>query len=121
MIKHLWGKVQHGDKRGRKLGFPTANINLHKQFSDGVYISLVKINNNWLPSLTFIGPALTFKRTEKKAECYILDFNKNLYGKWISIRLIKKTRGNKKYAGAKALVAAMKQDEQAARKYFKAN
>src|SRR6266576_2532672 len=90
----FWGKVIAGQKRGKKLGFPTANVRLHKKYT----------------AATFIGSAKTFGETEYKAETYILNFNQNLYGKWITIRLFKKLRDNKKFDSEKALVLQMKED-----------
>ncbi len=122
----FWGKVQHGDKRGKQLGFPTANLFLHKDIEEGVYVSVVRSSsfnvhskNTWIPSLTFIGSAKTFNKKEYKAEAHILDFNKDIYGKVLTVRLLKKLRGNKKYNNVTDLVCQMKEDEQAARAYFK--
>jgi riboflavin kinase/FMN adenylyltransferase len=142
---HFWGKVQRGDGRGKKLGFPTANVALHKQLEEGVYISKVSIknvilneseeshsinrdpstslrsaqdDNLKLPSLTFIGSAKTFNKTDYKSETYILDFDKDIYGEYLSITLIKKLRGNKKFTSGEDLVRQMRLDEKEAREYF---
>lgn len=117
---HLfWGKVVHGDRRGKKLGFPTANMRYHHQADDGVYISLAKVGDEWHEALTFIGAAKTFGNTQRRAETWILDFNRNLYGQWISVRLLKYTRGNKKFVSVDALIDAIRNDEKQARRYFK--
>lgn len=112
------GKVRKHNQRGKKLGFPTANINLTKNIPEGIYISQTKIKGKQHHSLTFIGQAKTFDEKEIHAETYILDFNQNIYGKWISIELLKKIRGNKKFNSAEELINQMKKDEQAARGYF---
>ncbi|OGE70785.1 hypothetical protein A2617_01725 [Candidatus Daviesbacteria bacterium RIFOXYD1_FULL_41_10] len=52
------------------------------------------------------------------AETYILDFEKNIYDRWISVSLIKKIRNNKKFPSAKGLIIQMKKDESEAKKYF---
>lgn len=114
----FWGKVRKHNQRGQKLGFPTANINLRKQIPEGIYISKTKIQNKHHPSLTFIGQAKTFNERKFHAETYILGFDKNIYGQWISIELLKKIRENKKFKSAMELIKQMKKDEQAARKYF---
>lgn len=114
----FWGKVKKGKGRGKQLGFPTANIALHKNIPEGVYTSEVAITDNVYPAATFIGSAKTFGENEYKAESYILDFDKNIYGKWITIRLFKKLRGNKKFASGQALIEKMKQDVLATRKFF---
>ncbi len=123
------GKVQHGAKRGRLLGFPTANIALHKKISEGIYVSKVLVHNDkknktmessaeWYPAATFIGSAKTFGEKEYKAESFLLDFDKNLYGKWITITLLKKIRENKKFLGEEALIKQMEKDIEEVRKYF---
>lgn len=117
----LVGKVMRGNARGKKLGFPTANIQLHKNISEGIYLSVIKIEQKKYPAVTFIGAAKTFNETERKAETYILLFDKNLYGYWISVRLIKKIRNNKKFKNVQALVLQMEKDKAYAVEYFKNN
>lgn len=114
----FWGKVRKANLRGKKLGFPTANINLTKDIPEGIYISKTKIENVLYPSLTFIGKVKTFNEKKFLAEVFILDFNKDIYGKWISVNLIKKIRNNQRFAAAEALAEQMKKDETEARKYF---
>lgn len=115
----FWGKVRRHNQRGKKLGFPTANVNLNKIIPEGIYISKAKVNNLVYPALTFIGTVKTFGETKFHSETYILDFNQNIYGKWISVELVKKIRDNKKFSSRKRLIKQMKKDEQAAIKYFK--
>lgn len=123
----FWGKVRTHNKRGKTLGFPTANINLYKQslrskdlkkIPEGIYISKTKIQKKVYPSLTFIGAAKTFGEQRYHAETYILDFNKNIYGQWVSVNLFKKIRDNQKFKSANNLIKQMKKDEKAAREYF---
>lgn len=114
----IWGKVRKHNQRGGKLGFPTANINLTKNIPEGIYISYAKIKASIYPALTFIGKAKTFNEKSFQAETYILNFKQNIYGKWISIKLLKKIRENKKFNSVGELIAQMKKDEEAARKYF---
>ncbi|EKD84750.1 MAG: Riboflavin biosynthesis protein RibF [uncultured bacterium] len=118
-MNKFWGKVRKHNQRGKKLGFPTANVNLRKKIPEGIYISQTKIGQNLFPSLTFIGIARTFEEKNFRAETYILDFEKNIYDKWISVKLIKKIRDNKKFSSIPELIAQMEKDEQVARKYFK--
>lgn len=114
----FWGKVRQHNQRGRELGFPTANINLTQKIPEGIYISKTKIENSFYPSLTFIGIAKTFNEKRFHAETYILDFKENIYGKWISVELIKKIRENMKFNSADDLIKQMKKDEMKARQYF---
>lgn len=114
----FWGKVKKNNQRGKSLGFPTANINLNKTIPEGIYISRTKLAGKVYPSLTFIGRAKTFNETKYQAETYIFDFNQNIYHQWISVKLIKKIRENKKFNSSEDLMAQMKKDEIVARKYF---
>lgn len=115
----FWGKVKKANLRGKKLGFPTANVNLGKNIPEGIYISKSKISGTEYKSVTFIGSAKTFDEKKFQSETYILDFNKNIYNKWISIKLLKKIRGNRKFKTEFDLVNQMKKDEVKSRKYFK--
>lgn len=114
----FWGKVRRHNQRGRELGFPTANLNLRRKITEGIYISKTRIKKAVYGSLVFIGQAKTFGEIRFHAETYILDFNQNIYGQWISVELLKKIRDNQKFKSAEELVEQMKRDEQEARKYF---
>lgn len=114
----FWGKVRRHNQRGKKLGFPTANVSLHKSIPEGIYISKTKINGIEYKSLTFIGTVKTFNEKKFHAETYILDFDKNIYGEWITVRFLKRIRGNKKFKSAKELVEQMRNDEKIARRFF---
>ncbi len=118
MQTKFWGKVIKGDKRGKALGFPTANIRLHKKIGQGVYISRIVIDNNTYNSVTFIGNAKTFGKLDIKSETYILDFNKNIYGKRGNITLLKKIRTNQKFESAEKLILQMNNDLEVTKKYF---
>lgn len=115
----FWGKIRKHNQRGKKLGFPTANVNLSKNIPEGIYISKTKIDDSTHPSLTFIGKAKTFNEKTFQAETYILDFNQNIYGKWISVELLKKIRGNKKFNSAEELIQQMKKDAVMAETFFR--
>lgn len=114
----LWGKVRKGKGRGKRLGFKTANFLLRRKIAEGVYISKTKIEGKELPSLSFVGPAKTFGETKPQVETYILDFDRLIVGSWISVKLLKKIRGNKKFSSKQELIQKMKEDEKIARKYF---
>ncbi len=114
------GTVIPHTQRGRTLGYPTANISLKDSLEEeGIYAGFTHYNGQKLPSLAFIGAAKTFGETEKKLEVHILDFSENLYGKTISVELLKKIRDNKKFNSQEELIQEIKNDEACARKYFK--
>lgn len=121
MMKSLyvfWGKVKQGKKRGRLLGYPTANITLHKNIPQGIYISLIRIDNKLYQSVTFIGNAKTFDEKEVLAETFIFDFDKSIYGKWISISLFQKIRENEKFTSTETLISQIKKDIEIAKAFF---
>jgi riboflavin kinase/FMN adenylyltransferase len=115
----IWGKVKTGSKRGKLLGFPTVNIALHRRIEEGVYLAEVKIDNRLFSSLTFVGTAKTFGEKTKKVESYILNFKDDVYGKWITVRLFKKIRGNIKFKSKEELVEQMEKDLIVAKEFFK--
>lgn len=115
----VWGKVLKGKKRGKRLGFPTANISLHKNIPEGIYLSKTKIKKNIFPSLTFIGKAETFGERKHSCETYILSFDKAIYHKWITVYLIQRLRDNKKFLSEEELIDQMKDDKKKAKEFFK--
>lgn len=112
------GTVKYGKNRGKALGFPTANVVLDKNVEQGIYISIVQLDDKTYKALTFIGAAETFDEKEFKAEVYILDFNEDIYGKEINVELLKKIRDVKKFSSPEELKEKMKEDEKTAREYF---
>lgn len=112
------GKVKRHNQRGTKLGFATANVNLAKKIPQGIYISKTKLTAKEYKSVTFIGTVKTFNEKKFHAESYILDFDKNIYGQWIAVKLLKKIRNNKKFKSREELIKQMEQDELIAREYF---
>ncbi|HEX8965361.1 MAG TPA: riboflavin kinase [Patescibacteria group bacterium] len=114
----VWGKVEAGKKRGRALGFPTANIKLHKNIPEGIYAAKVKVDKIDFLAATFVGKAKTFQETKSKIEPFLLEFNGNLYGKWITITLFKKIRDNMKFASEKELSRQMGKDVEDVKHFF---
>ncbi len=113
------GKVRHGKQRGVKLGYPTANIALPEPHPQGIYISNTLVEGNLLPSVTFIGSAITFGEEEVICETHILSFDKDIYNMVIEVELIKKIRDNKKFDTKEALIEQMEKDKEEAFQYFK--
>ena len=112
----LEGMGVKGNKRGKKLGFPTANIRLTQNIPEGIYASEVLINNKLHKAATFIGAAKTFAEDLVQAESYLLYFSADLYGKKITVKLYNKIRGNKKFTSAEELIEQMKKDVDKVRK-----
>ena len=120
----LAGKVVHGFKRGRKLGFPTANIDLDKAESlkYGSYISLVKIKSENYPGYYMaslnLGKSPTFEAAKVTAEPHILGFNADIYGKIIEIYIYDYIRPMYKFDNENDLKKALKNDTKKVREYF---
>ena len=117
-LYRISGTVQHGDQRGKELGFPTANIRLHKKIPEGIYAGTVMINGKVYQAAVFVGSAKTFQKTNVMVECYIFDFDKTIYGKWITVKLHKKIRENQQFGSADELVTRMNKDIEEIRDFF---
>ncbi len=110
------GKVIQGDKRGRKLGFPTANIELDDKLkmlpSLGIYFVEVDVDVQKHFGLLSIGKRPTFyKSGEIIPEVYIYDFSDDIYGKKIKIKIIERLREEIKYNSAEELIVQMNKDK----------
>jgi riboflavin kinase/FMN adenylyltransferase len=110
---NLRGTVAHGDKRGRVLGFPTANINAGiPGMTFGVYASETRIvgeDTVW-PSVTSYGTRPTFEGADQRIETHILDFQRDIYGREIEVRLRAFIRPELKFTSVDELIATMQQD-----------
>lgn len=115
----LHGTVVHGDKMGRQLGFPTANIRLNDERklipAQGVYAVTVETGGRKLKGALNIGTRPTFNGTELRIEVYILDFNEDIYGADIKVSFLDYIRSDKKFDSVDALVSQMKNDVEKAR------
>lgn len=108
----LKGRVVHGDKRGRVLGFPTANLNARTDMAYGVYASQTRIAGSvrlW-PSVTSYGTRPTFDGADQRIETHVLDFAGDLYGQEIEVTLLAFIRAEARFDSAEALIAAMRRD-----------
>ena len=111
-----------GDHRGKKLGFPTANIRLTGEVIPplGVYAVKVAVGDKTYPALANVGRRPTFHKNGPVAvEVFILDFKKDLYGQEIAVEFLKKLRNEKRFVSADRLVRQIRLDEQKARSFFK--
>lgn len=109
------GTVVGGDKRGRELGYPTANIEL--ELKDkllpliGIYAVRVTVKNEKYNGLLSIGRRPTFYEDgEVVSEVYIYDFDEQIYGEKITIELVERLRGEEKFNSTDELIAQMNKD-----------
>jgi riboflavin kinase/FMN adenylyltransferase len=111
------GKVFHGDKRGRQLGFPTANVLLKRRKSplDGVFAVVVNTNKGTFNGVANIGSRPTVNGTRQQLEVHIFNFNDDLYGQCIEVTIKKKLRKVMKFDSLGSLTAQIKQDSEQAK------
>ncbi len=116
----LHGTVVNGKQLGRKLGFPTANIEASDKYKIipgyGVYAVLIEIDDKQYKGMLNIGTRPTFNNNadNRSIEVNIFDFAENIYGKSITLVFIDKIREEKKFAGVDALVEQLKTDKEVA-------
>ena len=109
----LAGPVVTGDRRGRTLGFPTANVNVSKTMAhpaDGIYATWALVDGERRPSATSIGVRPTFGLSERLVEVYILDFDGDLYGQQLEVEFVDKLRDQETFSSLEALVEQINQD-----------
>jgi riboflavin kinase / FMN adenylyltransferase len=115
------GLVIHGDKRGRTIGFPTANLKPKNRVipKNGVYVTSTLIEGEWRRSITNIGIRPTFENgLEPSVETFILDWDGDLYDDVIRVRFLHRVRDEKKFSGIDELKAQIKKDCDVAVDYF---
>ncbi len=105
--------VLRGKKLGRKLNFPTVNLDpavWPSNLREGVYGSLVKYQNKTYKGALYYGPRLVLGETAKVLEIYILDFKNDLYGQEISWQIQKYLRGTQNFSSLEDLKVQLKKD-----------
>jgi riboflavin kinase/FMN adenylyltransferase len=111
------GEVVHGDKRGRALGYPTANLVPPPQtvLAEGVYAVRVKAKGTWWTGAANWGRRLQFGGDKPVLEPYLVGFSGDLYGETIRVEFVARLRGEERFSGVPALVEQMGRDVDAAR------
>ena len=120
----LTGTIVPGDHRGRTIGFATANMLIPINMAippDGVYVTELWWDGEGHPAMTNIGDNPTFENQYRRIETHVLDWDKDLYGKNVSLRFRKRLRGEEVFASAEDLIAQMKEDEKATQQFFAAD
>jgi len=118
------GRVVHGDKRGRQLGFPTANVLLKRRISpvSGVYVVKVLQTSNSEDKMFFgvanIGSRPTVDGIRQQLEVHIFNFSGNLYGQVIEVILLKKLRNEQRFETIEALTQQIALDSASAKHFL---
>ncbi len=110
------GQVEHGEARGRDLGFPTANLAIPSEMcvpGDGIYAAFARVEGieRSLSAMVYIGSRPTFDGGERIVEVNILDFSGDIYTRTLEIEFVAWIRGDQAFVSADALVERMKQDD----------
>ncbi|RYE52612.1 MAG: bifunctional riboflavin kinase/FAD synthetase [Sphingobacteriales bacterium] len=132
------GRVIKGDKIGRTIGFPTANIFVEETYKlipgDGIYAVTVEMDEQLIPDselqnpnsfpmtyygMAYIGQRPTINGMTRNIEVNIFDFNREIYGQNIKMNFHQFLRGDVKFSGLEALTVQLKQDKEDTLAYFK--
>ena len=116
------GRVAHGDKRGRTIGFPTANIFLHRAASpvDGVFaVELFGIEGEPVPGVANVGTRPTVGGTRTLLEVHLFEFDRDIYGRHVQVSFLKKLREERRFDSFEALQQQILLDAGQARDWFR--
>ncbi|MBX9875929.1 MAG: bifunctional riboflavin kinase/FMN adenylyltransferase, partial [Beijerinckiaceae bacterium] len=111
------GVVAHGDKRGRELGYPTANLHLPRdcRLKYGIYAVRMKIDGIWHDGVASFGSRPTFDDGAPRLETFVFDFSGDLYGRQVDVAFVSWLRGEAKFDSLPALITQMDEDSARAR------
>jgi riboflavin kinase/FMN adenylyltransferase len=114
------GRVVDGHRRGRDLGFPTANISTRTEVLplDGIYATLFHLGARRLLSVSSVGVNPTFGDGPRTVESYILNFSDDIYGEAVQLSFVRRIRNEMKFASVDALVAQIRQDVSRGKEIF---
>jgi riboflavin kinase / FMN adenylyltransferase len=118
----LEGVVVQGERKGRELGFPTANIELgdpEKMLpKEGIYAAYGWVDGRRVPGLLHLGPRPTFAGFSPTIELYLLDWSGDLYGRRLRVEVMERIRDVKPFHSVAALIDAIREDERVGRGIF---
>ena len=115
------GRVAHGDKRGRTIGFPTANIFLHRNAVpvDGVFaVELCGIDGRPIAGVANVGTRPTVDGSRALLEVHLFDFDRDIYGRHVQVSFMKKLRPERKFESFELLKRQIELDAEQARAFF---
>jgi len=125
LLGHHWeieGAVEQGDRRGRTIGFPTANVALgeHLRPRFGVYAVRALVDDQWRDGVANLGRRPTVGKLQENFEVHLFDFSGDLYGQLLRVQLIDFIRPEMKFSGLDALKAQIAADGETARRLLSA-
>lgn len=112
----LRGTVIEGQRRGRDLGFPTANLAIPGNIAvpaDGIYAAFTQtgLSTDLIPSMVYVGSNPTFDGAVRTIEVNLLEFNADLYGSELTVLFVDRVRGDRRFDSAQALIEQMQRDQ----------
>ena len=110
---YLEGKVITSEKRGRVLGFPTANLDIKPQQAlpeNGIYATIAQVEGGHFPSATNVGIRPTFGTGEEMVETHLLNYKGNLYGKDMRVEFVQKLRDEERFSSSEELKTQIEKD-----------
>ena len=115
------GRVVPGHRRGRDIGFPTANISTHAEVLplDGIYATIFQLGERRLPSVSSVGVNPTFGEGPRTVESYILNFSDDIYGEAVQLSFVSRIRSEIKFDSVEALIAQIHRDVDYAEEIFR--
>lgn len=112
----LNGRVVHGDKRGKSLGFPTANIQPENRSKiiprKGVYAVWIRVDESYYRGMMNIGERPTFEEANFSIEVHILDFDEDIYGREIQVQFVERIRDEIVFNGKNELIKQLFKDKE---------
>ncbi|MDO5441590.1 MAG: bifunctional riboflavin kinase/FAD synthetase [Bacillota bacterium] len=118
----IYGTVIEGEHNGRKMGFPTVNLNLDSSMAlpaNGVYFTRTYVGDKLYPSITNVGNKPTIGTFAKNAETHIFNFTENAYGMPIKVDFLKMHRAEQRFENMEILAKQIDSDCLAAKNYHK--
>ena len=117
---YIDGTVVTGRKRGRELGFPTANLSTDNELLPpyGIYATTLTVDGLVHPSLTNVGTRPTFDESDVTVETYVMNYSGDLYGKRVRLGFVLRLRDERKFDDVDALRAQMEADKRWAERLF---
>lgn len=115
------GRVIHGDRLGRRLGWPTANIRLHpaRPALEGIFTVRVRGLDGILPGVASVGNRPSVDGRQMVLEVHLLDFEGDLYGRHIEVEFLRRLRDQIRFSSLEALGEQIAQDVAVAKAYFR--
>ena len=117
----MGGRVGHGEKLGRELGYPTANIHIHRKVSPilGIFaVEVYGLDQEPLQGVASIGTRPTVGGTKVILEVFLFDFDKDIYGQHLQVSFLHKIRDEEHFASLEVLKEKIAEDVEKAKAFF---